>query len=69
MENRLVQLNFSVASDWVSHRCMLFKLKYIGAGRQFSSIVLQFLGDRRQRVRLDGKFSVLVSCGFGDAPK
>ena len=43
MEGTLVQLNFSVAFDRVSHCGMLYKLRSIGIREQFLSIVLEFL--------------------------
>ena len=60
MDGRLDQLNFSAAFDRVSHCSLLYKLRFIGGGGQFLFIVSQFLSDRRQRVRLDGKVSVSV---------
>ena len=54
---RLFQLYFSAAFDGVSDCCMLHKLRFIGVGRQFWSIVLKFLSDSRQCVRLDCKVS------------
>ena len=36
-----------------SHCCLLCKLRSIGVGGQFLSIVTEFLTYRRQRVRLD----------------
>ena len=57
MEGRLVQLDFSAAFDRVSHRGMLHKLRSICVGEQFLFVVSS---DRRQRVRLEGKVSVLV---------
>ena len=60
MEERLFQLNFSAAFDSVGHLGLLYKLKSIGVGGQFLPMVSEFLSDRRQRVLLDGKVSVLV---------
>ena len=60
MEGRLVQLDFSAAFDRVRHRGLLYKLMSIGVGGQFLSIVSEFLSDRRQRVRLNGKVSASV---------
>ena len=39
MKGRLVQLDFSAAFDRVSHRGLLYKLRSIGVGGQFLSIV------------------------------
>ena len=58
MDGRLVQLNFSAEFD---HCSLLYKQTSIGIGRQFLSIVSEFLSDRRQRVGLDGKVSALLS--------
>ena len=60
MEGRLVQLDLSAAFDRVNHRCLLHKLRSIGVGGQFLSIVLEFLIDRKQRMRLDGRVSESV---------
>ena len=51
MEGRLVQLNFSTAFDRGNHRCLLHKLRSIGVGGQFLSILSEFFSDKRQRVR------------------
>ena len=60
IEERLVQLNFSAEFYLISHRGMLYKPKSVCVGGQFLFIVSQFLRDRRQHVRLDGKVSVSV---------
>ena len=60
MEGRLVQLDFSAASDRESHWGLLCKLRSIGVRGQFLSIASEFLRDRRQRVGLDGKVSTSV---------
>ena len=60
MEKKLVQLDFSAVMDRVSHSAMLYTLSYVGVGGQFLSIVLEFISDRRQHVRLDGKVSASV---------
>ena len=65
MEGRLVQLDFSAAFVEVNHRGLLYKLRSIGVGGQFLSIVSQFLSGRRQRVCLDGKVTVLVDVVSG----
>ena len=56
----VVQLDFSAAFDRVNHCDLLHKMISIGVGGQFLSIVLEFLCDKRQRVRLDGKVSASV---------
>ena len=65
IERRLVQLNFSAAFDRVRQRGMLNKLKSMSIGGQFLFIVSEFLSDRWQRVRLDGKVSALVDVVLG----
>ena len=35
MEKRLVQLSFSAAFDWVSHRGLLYQLRSVSDGGQF----------------------------------
>ena len=65
MEERVIQLDFSAAFDRVSHCGLVYKLKSIGVGKQFSSIASEFLRYRRQRVRLDGKVSASVDVVSG----
>ena len=48
------QLHLSAAFHRVSLCGLLYRMRSIGVGRQFLSIVSEFLGDRRQGVRLDG---------------
>ena len=45
-------MDFSAAVNRVSHSGLLYKVKSIGVGGQFLSIVSKFLSDRRQRERL-----------------
>ena len=49
----------------MSHCCLLHKLEPIAVAEQYLSIVSQFLSDMRQRVRLDGKFTVCVDVVSG----
>ena len=58
---------FSAAFDRVSYRGLLYKLRSIGVGRQFLSIVSEFLSNRNQRVRSDDVVSTqcFCWCGFG----
>ena len=65
MEEKLVQLNFSVAFGRVSQRGLLYKLRSIGVGGQFLSIVSQFLSDGRTRVGLNSKVNVSVDMILG----
>ena len=65
LKRRLFQLDFSAAFDRVSHRGMLYKLRFIGIVEKFLSIVAEFLSDRRQYVRLNGKVSESVDVVLG----
>ena len=69
MNRRLVQFDFSAAFDKVNHCGLLYKLWSIFIGGQFLSIASQFLSDRMQRVRLDGKVNVSVSVVSGVPPE
>ena len=53
MEGRFVILDFAAAFDRVSHRGLLYKVRFIGVGGQFLFIVSEFLNDRLQREILD----------------
>ena len=57
MESYIVQLDFNVALDRVSHSGLSFKLKSIGVGGSVLSICREFLSNRRQRVVVDGATS------------
>ena len=65
MEGRLLQLDFSAAFDGVSHCGLLYKLRSTGVGRQYLSIVSEFLNDRRQCVRFDVKVTAPVDVVSG----
>ena len=65
MERKSVQLHFSAAFDSVSHCGLLYKLRCIGVGGWFLSILLEFLSDKRQCLRLDGKISASVHVVLG----
>ena len=65
MEGQLVQLDFLAVFDRVSHHALLYKLRSIGVGGQFLSIVPEFLSDRGQSVRLNGKVSASLGVGSG----
>ena len=54
MESYIVQHDFSVAFDRVSHSGLLYKLKSIGVDGSVLSICAEFLSDRRQKVVVDG---------------
>ena len=57
-ESRLVSLDFSSAFDRVNHRALLFKLRNLGIAGCFLNILTDFLTNRRQRVSVDGTFSL-----------
>ena len=56
-ELRMVGLDFSAAFDRVNHEALIFKLKQLGIGGSFLSILTEFLTNRKQRVVVDGKHS------------
>ena len=53
----MVSLNFSAAFNCVNHKALLFKLKKLGVGDPFLSILTKFLSNRLQRVVTDGQFN------------
>ena len=56
-EVRMVGLDFSAAFDQVNHRALVFKLRQLGDGDPFLSILTEFLSIRLQRVVVDGQFN------------
>ena len=56
-EVRLVGLDFSAAFDRVNHKALIFKLRKLGVGGPFLSILTEFLSNRLQRVVVDGQFN------------
>ena len=50
-------LDFSAAFDRVNHKALLFKLRQLGVGGPFLSILTEFLSNRLQRVVVDGQFN------------
>ena len=56
-EVRMIGLDFSAAFDRVNHQALIFKLKHLGIGGPFLSILTEFLTDRLQRVVVDGHYS------------
>ena len=56
-EVRMVGLDFSAAFDCVNHEALIFKLRQLGLGGAFLSILIEFLTDRVQRVVVDGHYS------------
>jgi len=64
-EAKLVQIDFSAAFDRVNHEGLLFKLRSVGVGGSFFSVIQQFLTDRRQCVSVDGGKSGFVDVVSG----
>ena len=56
-EMRMVDLDFSAAFDRVNHKALIFKLRQLGVGGPFLSILTEFLSNRLQRVVVDGQFN------------
>ena len=54
---RMVGLDFSAAFDRVNHKALIFKLRQLGVGGPFLSILTEFLSNRLQRVVVDGQFN------------
>ena len=53
---RMVGLDFSAAFHRVNHKALIFKLRRLGVGGPFLSILTEFLSNRLQRVVVDGQF-------------
>ena len=53
----MIGLDFSAAFDHVNHEAFIFKLRQLCLGGAFSSISIEFLTDRVQRVVVDGHYS------------
>ena len=53
----MVGLDFSAAFNHVNHKALIFKLRQLGAGGPFLSILTEFLSNRLQRVAVDGQFN------------
>ena len=53
----MVGLDFSSAFDHVNHKALLFKLRQLGVGGPFLSILTEFLSNRLHRVVVDGQFN------------
>ena len=56
-EVRMVGLDFSAAFDCVNHKALIFKLRQLGVGGPFRSILTEFLSNRLQKVVVDGQFN------------
>ena len=61
-EARVVQIDFSAASDRVNHLGILHKLCSVGIGGSVLSIVTQFFSNQLQHVMVDGCWSKLFFC-------
>ena len=66
-EARIVQIDFSVAFDRVTHLRILSQLCSVGIGGSVLSILTQFLLNRTQHVIVDGCRSKLVNIVSEDA--
>ena len=64
-EDRIVQIDFSAASDRVNHQGILYILFSVGIGGSVLSILTPFLSDRSQHVMVDGCWSKLVNVVSG----
>ena len=53
----MVGLDFSAAFSCVNHKALIFKLRQLGVGGPFLSILTEFLSNRLQRVVVDDKFN------------
>ena len=56
-EVHMVGLDFSAAFDHVNHKTLILKLRQLGVGGPFLSILTDFLSNRLQRVVVDGQFN------------
>ena len=56
-EVHMVGLDFSAAFDRVNHKALIFKLRQLGVGGPFLSILTEFLSNRLQRIVVDGQFN------------
>ena len=64
-EARIVQIDFSAASDRVNHQGILFKLRSVGVGISVPSVLTQFISNRSQYVVVNGCRSKLVNVVSG----
>ena len=53
----MVDLDFSAAFDCVNHEALIFRLRQLGVGGPFLSILTEFLSNRLQRVVVDGQLN------------
>ena len=64
-EAKIVQIDFSAASDRVNHQGILYKLCSVGIGGSVLSILSQFLSNRSQHVMVDDCRNKLVNVVTG----
>ena len=64
-EARIVQIDFSAASDRVNHQEILYKLSSVGIGGSVLSVLTKFLSNRSQYALADGCRSKLVNVVSG----
>ena len=64
-EARIVQIDFSAASDRVNNQGILHKLFSAGIGGSILSILTRFLSDRSQHAMVDGCRSKLFNVVSG----
>ena len=53
----ILGLDFSAAFDWVNHKALVFKLRLLGVGGPFLSILTEFLSSGLQKVVFDGQLN------------
>ena len=53
----MVGLDFSASFDHVNHKALIFKLRHLGVGGHYLSILTEFLSNRLQRIVVDGQFN------------
>ena len=53
----MVGLDFSAAFDRITHKALIFKLRQLGVGDPFLSILTEFFSNRLQRIVDDGQFN------------
>ena len=56
-EVHMVGLDFSAAFNRVNHKALVIKLRQLGVGGPFLSILTEFLSNRLRRVVVDGQFN------------
>ena len=54
---RIAGLDFSASFNHVNHKALIFKLRQLGFGSPFLSILTEFSSNRLQRIVVDGLFN------------